>query len=628
MRLPRVALYGALCLVCAFISVVIAAGSDRLAPQVSITQPEDSATLQGSTDLSVKYVSSSNQPIVRVDIWIDDGRMISYKLKEPVLRGKTQFRLHTGQLADGQHRLQAQVFDAAGRAGQARISVRVRNEYPAAPVPEVSPPAADLIPPAVRVCQPQNGARVSGRMQVSVEATDETKVLCVLLFVDDEFAAMRNFEPYNFAVETIKLSEGVHTVSACAFDAAQNKGESATTYFVVDNARATVASAEPLKLQPGDAPRGPESVSIEPDAPETAAALPTGPAEGAATSAPRPAPELAMQSGRLPATERMASAPQLAMPERVRPAPKRSSAVTSRAELCVEQAAAAAIGTPKRTSVALRPKTTRPEIPVAVAPAVGSRSSARVAARSRATAHMSARSKTASGQVASVPALPAAKARPPASSYSSVQAAPVLAAARPLAPGRTLFASGRMDSQPPAQTPVPATVRTDRVERYAMVPRNAVTVAAPKRDTVTTSAGQRISSPGTSFVDATHVIHLGGKAVQVVFDQELLKLRTRPTERAGIAVGPFREIFEHTGGVVHWYPVDKRVTAYNGNTTVELKIGHDQATVDSDTVWLELAPFIRNGRTMVPFGFISKVLDVTVKYEPKSGRIQITSNKF
>ncbi len=161
-----------------------------------------------------------------------------------------------------------------------------------------------------------------------------------------------------------------------------------------------------------------------------------------------------------------------------------------------------------------------------------------------------------------------------------------------------------------------------------MLPRNIVTVASPKRHTAPTDSGQRVSSPGAPVLEATHVVHLGGKSVPVAFDNDLLKLRTLATERAGIQVGPLREIFEHTGGVVHWYPVDKRVTAYSGKTTVELKIGHDQAKIDDKTVWLELAPFIQNGRTMVSFKLIQRMLDVTVKYDPENGRIQITSNKF
>ncbi|MFQ5808911.1 MAG: Ig-like domain-containing protein, partial [Armatimonadota bacterium] len=171
MRSRRAAGCGIVCLGLALIWVVIAAGSDRLAPRVSITQPEDAATLQGTTDLTVTYISASDQPIVRVDIWIDDGRVYPYKLKEPRQKGKVEFDLNTQELTNGEHRLQAQVFDAAGHAGQARITVHVQNQTQPTPVPKVAPSGPDLIPPAVTVRQPQNGARVSGRMQVSVEAT-------------------------------------------------------------------------------------------------------------------------------------------------------------------------------------------------------------------------------------------------------------------------------------------------------------------------------------------------------------------------------------------------------------------------------------------------------------------------
>ncbi len=128
MRSRRAAVCGVVCLGFALIFVVIAVGSDRLAPRVSITQPENAATIQGSADLNVTYVSASGRAIVRVDILVDDGRMISYKLKEPVQKGKTTFRLHTEELTDGEHALQAQVFDAAGHAGQAQVTVHEQNE--------------------------------------------------------------------------------------------------------------------------------------------------------------------------------------------------------------------------------------------------------------------------------------------------------------------------------------------------------------------------------------------------------------------------------------------------------------------------------------------------------------------
>jgi hypothetical protein len=611
---------------------VIAAGSDRLAPRVAITQPEDAATVQSSTDLTVTYVSASEQPIVRVDIWIDDGRVVTYKLEQPRQKGKVQFALHTQDLTNGEHRLQAQVFDAAGHAGQARITVRVQNEATPTPAPKVAPSGPDLIPPSVTVRQPQNGARVGGRMQVSVEATDDTKVICVLLFVDDEFAAIQNYPPYNFDIRTTNLSEGVHTTYASAFDGAQNKGESAKVYFTVDNARATTPSAEAPPRE-----TGPDSVSIGPgltDAPSRGpevAAVPTPERVGATTtSAPRPGPEIAAQSRHLPTAERMASAPRLVMPDSAAGPAASPQPVTSRATLHVDQASASRTAAPQRTRVALLgPKATRPAVPPASRRAAVSAADARMPMRTSTTAYTPTPSRTPSGQMASLPSAPVRETGGPAASYSPVKTAPAIASPETTSPSRTMVASAPTATRPPApRGSAPAVVRTDRGERYAMLPRNVVTVASPKRDAETTSSGQRVSSPGAMFLEAKHVIHLGDKSVPVEFDNELLKLRTLATERAGVPVGPFREIFEHTGGVVHWYADDRRVTAYSHAATVELRIGNDHAKVDDETVWLELAPFIKDGRTMVPFAFLKKLMDVTVRYDPKSGRIQITSNKF
>ncbi|MFQ5811220.1 MAG: stalk domain-containing protein, partial [Armatimonadota bacterium] len=468
-------------------------------------------------------------------------------------------------------------------------------------------------------------------------ATDDTKVICVLLFVDGEFAAIQNYPPYNFDIRTTNLPEGVHTTYASAFDAAQNKGESAKVYFTVDNARATTPSTEPPPLEMRPEPRGPESVSIGPgpaDIPPTGpdmAAMPTPERlEATATSAPRPGPELAAQRRPLPTSERIAFAPRLVMPDTAAAAAAPPPPVTSRAALHVGQASASRTAAPQRTRVALLgPKATRPAAPPASRPAAVSMADARIPMRTSTTAYAPTPSRTPSGQMASLPAAPVRETRGPAASYSSVTTAPAIAPPKTSSPSRTMVDSGRTATRPPApRGSVPPTVRTDRGERYAMLPRNVVTVASPKRDAETTSSGQRVSSPGALLFEAKHVIHLGDKSVPVVFDNELLKLRTLATERGGVPVGPFREIFEHTGGVVHWYAEGKRVLAFSDNATVELKIGDDHAKVDDETVWLELAPFIKDGRTMVPFTFLKKIMDVTVRYDPKSGRIQITSNKF
>ncbi|MFQ6097110.1 MAG: copper amine oxidase N-terminal domain-containing protein, partial [Armatimonadota bacterium] len=176
---------------------------------------------------------------------------------------------------------------------------------------------------------------------------------------------------------------------------------------------------------------------------------------------------------------------------------------------------------------------------------------------------------------------------------------------------------------------LPTKAVSSRGERFAMLPRvTDVPRRRPERTTVVTSSGQRITEPAQIIERFTHIAHIGDKQYRIVFDGDLLRLRTPPTVRAGFSITPFREVFEHTGGVVNWYPLGKRVEAKNDKTRVQLQIGNPEAQVNDDTRMLELAPYIDNGRTMVPLDFMKEILNVTVRFNPKTGAILITSNEF
>jgi hypothetical protein len=103
-------------------------------------------------------------------------------------------------------------------------------------------------------------------------------------------------------------------------------------------------------------------------------------------------------------------------------------------------------------------------------------------------------------------------------------------------------------------------------------------------------------------------------------------LRAAPTVVDGISIAPLREIFESCDGVLYWYHVDKRVKAINPNVEMHLKIGNPVAEVNGDEEQLVLAPFIKNGRTMLPLEFIAGTLDVTVSFNSSTGELIICSN--
>jgi LysM repeat protein len=126
-------------------------------------------------------------------------------------------------------------------------------------------------------------------------------------------------------------------------------------------------------------------------------------------------------------------------------------------------------------------------------------------------------------------------------------------------------------------------------------------------------AGDKLIIPGSTF--------------QVVFDNTRIAFDVPPRVQDGIPLAPFRQIFEHTGGWLFWYPQSRTVRAVNAEREIELRIGHPSAQVNNQTLPLEVAPFIDRGRTIVPLSFVRDALDVKVHYDPKTGNLLIESER-
>ncbi len=138
------------------------------------------------------------------------------------------------------------------------------------------------------------------------------------------------------------------------------------------------------------------------------------------------------------------------------------------------------------------------------------------------------------------------------------------------------------------------------------------TAAALGTSKIAISKGQRLPNVG-SF---TIVLN----AAPVVFD-------VQPRVQDGIALTPFRALFEQAGGKVDWENLSKALSASGMGKEVFIKIGDHTALVNKIQVSMELAPFIERGRTIVPLSFIRESLDVEVDYDPSTGHVLITKKK-
>jgi hypothetical protein len=137
----------------------------------------------------------------------------------------------TTGLPNGTHTLTAVARDAAGNSTTSgSISVTVNNP---------TPPPPDTTSPAVSVTAPAAGATVSGAsVAVSATASDNVGVASVQFRLDGttNIGAADTSAPYAVTWDTRSLSNGTHTITAVARDAAGNATTSGPVSVTVNNA--------------------------------------------------------------------------------------------------------------------------------------------------------------------------------------------------------------------------------------------------------------------------------------------------------------------------------------------------------------------------------------------------------
>lgn len=94
----------------------------------------------------------------------------------------------------------------------------------------------DTVAPTVSVTAPASGATVKETVSVSAAASDDVGVAKVEFYLDGVLKATDSTAPYAFSWSTGSVSDGVHSISAKAYDATGNVGTSAAVSVTVHNA--------------------------------------------------------------------------------------------------------------------------------------------------------------------------------------------------------------------------------------------------------------------------------------------------------------------------------------------------------------------------------------------------------
>ena len=192
--------------------------SDTTAPTVSLTSPGAGTTVSGSVTVAAN--ATDNVGVVGVQFKLDGANLGTEDTASPY-----STTWNTTTATNGSHTLTAVARDAAGNTTTSTsVTVTVSNSTP------------DLTPPTVSVTAPTSGSTVSGSQAVTATAADNVGVVGVQFKLDGaNLGTEDTASPYSITWNTTTATNGSHTLTAVARDAAGNTTTSTSVTVTVSN---------------------------------------------------------------------------------------------------------------------------------------------------------------------------------------------------------------------------------------------------------------------------------------------------------------------------------------------------------------------------------------------------------
>jgi hypothetical protein len=189
---------------------------DTTPPTVSMTAPATGATVSGA--VTVSATAADNVGVAGVQFLLDGAALGAEDTTAPYSISWTS----TGA-ANGPHTLSARARDGAGnQTTSVLVNVTVSNAAP------------DTTPPTVSMTAPATGATVSAAVTVSATAADNVGVAGVQFLLDGvALGAEVTAAPYSTSWNSAAATNGPHTLSARARDAAGNQATSVVVNVTV-----------------------------------------------------------------------------------------------------------------------------------------------------------------------------------------------------------------------------------------------------------------------------------------------------------------------------------------------------------------------------------------------------------
>lgn len=182
-------------------------------------------------------------------------------------------------------------------------------------------------------------------------------------------------------------------------------------------------------------------------------------------------------------------------------------------------------------------------------------------------------------------------------------------------------ASGGQSSTPIRDFPVMDTSYTDSslsngTYYYIIKPLyNNSTTGAPSNE------ARVVVGPGSSQSSGITIVFQVGSTTMLV-NGVPQTIDAPPEIVNGRTFVPLSALVAPLGGQVNYNPANQQVTIQLGASSIDLWIGNTSAQVNGQTKTLDVPPYISNGRTMLPLGFVSQNLGCQVEWN--GATLQVT----
>lgn len=118
-----------------------------------------------------------------------------------------------------------------------------------------------------------------------------------------------------------------------------------------------------------------------------------------------------------------------------------------------------------------------------------------------------------------------------------------------------------------------------------------------------------------------------GKNTYYVNDSEK-EMDIAPMIKNGRTFLPIRYVSQPLGGLVEWDDIEKKVTVTLKDKTVEMWIGINIARVNGEEISIDEAPFIHEGRTVLPLRFVGESLNMEVGWNDAEKEVILYNSTY